>query len=75
MCCCPVERNVSSAAVRGTQEYLRFLIAPSCPSFYPQVPPTRCFLQIPQFLFAAMSETLAKLSTPQTGEYEQPTGL
>merc|ERR1712137_72737 len=32
-----------------------------------------CFLHIPQFVFTAM--TSVKLTTPQTGEFEQPTGL
>merc|ERR1711916_323960 len=32
-----------------------------------------CFLHIPQFVLTAM--TSVKLTTPQTGEFEQPTGL
>jgi hypothetical protein len=34
-----------------------------------------CSFQIPQLVFAIMSETSVKLKTPETGEYEQPTGL
>lgn len=52
-------------------KYLRPLYPSSCsPS-----PHSHLFSLIPQLANTIMSDTSVKLKTPQTGEYDQPTGL